>query len=239
MLSGRRIVVTGAARGLGRALAWELAAAGADPVLIGRHPDALAATAAAIGTATGRVPAALVLDLADLAAVEREAAGLGRPVDGIVHNAAPWLAGRLEDVEPDAAAAALAVAVAAPLALTRGMLPALRAAPSPRVVVVVARSALAREPHPVAAAAFTALKHAQAGLADALRRELSDDRVAVTALFPPDFDDVQPDDPAWSATDGVRPTSRDIAAAALFALAAPDRAPIDVIVTGQGAWHDD
>jgi hypothetical protein len=50
---------------------------------------------------------------------------------------------------------------------------------------------------------------------------------------------VRPDEPAWSADGGRRPTNRDIGAAALFALQTPDRAPIDTIVTAQGAWHDE
>lgn len=48
-LAGRCYVVTGASRGLGRATAGALAAEGANVVLNGRSPDALAAAVAAIG----------------------------------------------------------------------------------------------------------------------------------------------------------------------------------------------
>jgi NAD(P)-dependent dehydrogenase (short-subunit alcohol dehydrogenase family) len=235
VLGDRRIVVTGAARGLGRALAWQFARAGARPLLLGRDADALATTAAAVG---GEAFAGEFDDLDGLAATAAAILARDPVVDAVVHNASPWLAGRIEDVSPEDAAAALRVAVAAPLALTRALLPGLRRAASPRIVVVVSRVALPGEAaHPVAAAAFTASKHGQAGLAEALRAELRSEGIAVTALFPPDFDDVQPEDAAWDAPGGERPTNRDIADAALFALSAPDRAPIDAIVVAQGAPH--
>lgn len=243
MLTGRRIVVTGAARGFGRALAWQLAAAGAYPVLLARDADALSATSAAIRASDASEPETYAVALEDLAAVEAVAAEVltrGAIVDGIVHNAAPWLAGSLSDLDAPAAVDALTVGVAAPLTLTRALLFGLRRARSPRIVVVVSRLALpGHAEHPTASPAFVAVKHAQAGLAEALRDELRADRIAVTALFPPDFDDIQPDTPAWDAPGGERPNNRDIADAAMFALAAPDRAPLDAIITAQGAPHPD
>ena len=47
-LDGRRAVVTGASRGLGRVMALALAEAGADVIITGRTPETLAATAGEI-----------------------------------------------------------------------------------------------------------------------------------------------------------------------------------------------
>lgn len=47
-LDGRRAFITGGSRGLGREMALALAEAGADVVLVGREPDALAGTSAEI-----------------------------------------------------------------------------------------------------------------------------------------------------------------------------------------------
>ncbi len=70
MLRGKVAIVTGAGSGVGRATALALAAAGAIPVLVGRTPEPLAETAAAISMAGSRCLVAAA-DVADEVAVER------------------------------------------------------------------------------------------------------------------------------------------------------------------------
>jgi NAD(P)-dependent dehydrogenase (short-subunit alcohol dehydrogenase family) len=81
-LEGKRAIVTGAGRGIGRAMAAALAQAGAEVVLAARSSDEVAAAAAEIGSGAN----AAVLDVTDLAAVARyfEAAD---PFDILVNNA--------------------------------------------------------------------------------------------------------------------------------------------------------
>lgn len=66
-LDGKRALVTGAGRGIGKAIAVALAEAGAEVVLVARSGDEIAAAAQEIG---GKANAA-VLDVSDLDAVER------------------------------------------------------------------------------------------------------------------------------------------------------------------------
>jgi NAD(P)-dependent dehydrogenase (short-subunit alcohol dehydrogenase family) len=86
ILSGRRAVVTGAGRGIGRSVALALAREGADLVLLARSEDALRAVARqARGAGVRAQPVAC--DVADAGSVERALARAG-PVDVLVNNAA-------------------------------------------------------------------------------------------------------------------------------------------------------
>jgi 2-deoxy-D-gluconate 3-dehydrogenase len=88
-LTGRTALVTGASRGIGRAIAEAYAAAGADVALLARNGDLLAEVAAAV-EAHGRKALVLVADVTDREAVERSVRaaidGLGG-LDVVVNNA--------------------------------------------------------------------------------------------------------------------------------------------------------
>jgi NAD(P)-dependent dehydrogenase (short-subunit alcohol dehydrogenase family) len=88
-LDGRSALVTGASRGIGRALALGLAHAGADVALAARSEDALEEAARKV-QAPGRRALVIELDIADVArlpaAVDRALAAPGR-LDILVNNA--------------------------------------------------------------------------------------------------------------------------------------------------------
>ncbi|WP_437552440.1 SDR family NAD(P)-dependent oxidoreductase [Sorangium sp. So ce367] len=90
-LTGKRAIVTGGSRGIGKAIARELAREGADVVIAARGKDKLEATAAELSAETGRRVVPLVVDTANEtsvdALVERAVAALGG-VDILVNNAA-------------------------------------------------------------------------------------------------------------------------------------------------------
>ena len=82
-------IVTGASRGLGRALAVELARTGAKVVLVARESEDLHAAVAGIRAAGGNAHA-VAADLGDkeaIHAIAGAAAALVGPIDLLVHNA--------------------------------------------------------------------------------------------------------------------------------------------------------
>lgn len=124
-------VVTGASRGLGRALARSLVADGWTVVIDGRDGAALEEARAELAAAgPGRVRAVPgdVTDPGHRRAVVAEAAGTGR-LDVLVNNAGalgPSPLPRLADLPPEGLAALFEVNVVAPLALVQEALPLLR-----------------------------------------------------------------------------------------------------------------
>jgi NAD(P)-dependent dehydrogenase (short-subunit alcohol dehydrogenase family) len=123
-LQDRTALITGASRGLGRALAERIAAAGARVVLVARDEAAVEAAARVIRGAGG-VAFAVAADIGDKEAAHRiagRATALAGPVDLLVHNAstlgpvplAPLLDTPCEDFER-----AFAVNVLGPFRLTK------------------------------------------------------------------------------------------------------------------------
>ena len=88
LFAGQRFWVTGGGSGIGRCVAHELAALGADLVLSGRKPEKLAAVAAEISADGGRA-SWLAFDIRDEEAVQANVAEALKagPITGLVNNA--------------------------------------------------------------------------------------------------------------------------------------------------------
>lgn len=86
-LHGNRALITGAAAGIGRAIAWRLAEAGADLILVDRNEKLLGRTVAGFSDQAVQIRS-YALDLTDRAA--RESfwnACLDQPPDILINNA--------------------------------------------------------------------------------------------------------------------------------------------------------
>jgi short-subunit dehydrogenase len=221
-LSGRRMVITGAGRGLGRALAIKAADHGAEVALLGRDRAALQAVAEIIKSRTGCDVLVAACDLAQPDCIRdacRAVLTAGARVDVLVNNAATWLTGALADQSDSEIATALAAAVTGTVLVTKGLLPALRSSPAADIVTVVSTAGWIGWDLG-ATAAFHAAKHGQSGFSDALRRELKGTDIRVTALYPPDFDDVDPLGPEWNRSERSRISNREVVDTILFAITA-------------------
>jgi NAD(P)-dependent dehydrogenase (short-subunit alcohol dehydrogenase family) len=140
LLQNRIVVITGAAGGLGRALALACAASGATVVLHGRVLRKLEAVYDAIVARGDPEPSLLPLDLnqanpEDFAHVAAALQTQYGRVDAIIHTAVMLGAlGPIEHQGFDQWLATLRVNLLAPFGLTRALLPLLRGAPDGSVV---------------------------------------------------------------------------------------------------------
>ena len=175
----RRVLVTGAGSGIGRELALCAARDGAGVDLVGRRADALAATLHLLPGDGHRVVAADVATAGGRADVVAAVAAAGGRLAVLANNAGRVASGLLADTTDRTIEEVLATNVAAPLALTRSLLPAL--AGGGRVLFV--GSVFGDIGHPYFAA-YSVSKHAVRGMADALRRELAPRGISVTHLAP-------------------------------------------------------
>jgi len=122
----KSVVVTGASRGLGRALAEELAARGDEVVLVARSSAPLEDVVAGIRARGGRAHA-IAADVGDKHAIHRIAAtaqALAGPIEVVVHNAStlgPSPLALLLDTECEDFEHALAVNVVGPMRLTKAL----------------------------------------------------------------------------------------------------------------------
>jgi 3-oxoacyl-[acyl-carrier protein] reductase len=143
-LAGRLALVTGASKGIGRAIAAELVREGAKVAISSRSAERIQETAREIG-ATG-----LVLDSADLDAagplLEQVAERLGGAVEVLVTNTGGPPGGEPLSFTREQWEAAYRDLVLAPMALIERALPAMRAAGWGRIVNVASTSV--REPIP-------------------------------------------------------------------------------------------
>jgi NAD(P)-dependent dehydrogenase (short-subunit alcohol dehydrogenase family) len=126
-LDGRRALVTGGARGLGRVMAEALAEAGADVSIASRTRDACQAAADEIARATGRRTAAFAVDLAgsgpDVARFAAEVEGSFGPVDILVNNAGVNVRGASDELAEADWDAVIATNLKGPFLLARALGP--------------------------------------------------------------------------------------------------------------------
>ncbi|ATJ81059.1 SDR family oxidoreductase [Halomonas beimenensis] len=185
MLSGKRILVTGAARGLGRSVAEAAAADGARLVLSDILAEELEATAQALRSRGVEVEA-LVIDQADPASIE---AGLARvaeggPLDGLVNNAAiaTGVGGEtMMDYDMALWDRVMTVNVRGPWLMTRAAVPLLEAAGGGRVVNLASDTALWGAPKLMA---YVASKGAVISMTRAMASELGEREICVNAVAP-------------------------------------------------------
>lgn len=176
-IAGKRVLLTGATGGLGRAIAARFAADGGRMLLSARSPDALQRLTVQLpGDGHGILPA----DLSEPGAAERLAADAGE-VDVLVANAALPATGRLDELDTEQVARMIRVNLEAPMLLTQSLIPGMITRGSGKVVLVGSLSGKAGSPR---GSVYSATKFALRGFAFGLSADLAGGPVSVTVVAP-------------------------------------------------------
>ena len=184
------VLVTGAARGIGRSIVEHLAASGWDVIAGVRNEQ----DAAAITKAYPQRISSVLLDVTDARHIAALPESLPQQLDAIVNNAGIVVSGPMETVRPDDWRKQLEVNVIGQLAVTQAVLPLLRKS---RGRIVFISSVNGKLSMPLFGA-YCASKFALEAAADALRLELRPWSIPVVLVEP-----AQTDTDIWRTADTV------------------------------------
>lgn len=182
-LTGRTALVTGASRGLGRAIAEAMAQAGAHVIVNGRDAGRLAPVVEAISKAGGSAQAC-AFDVADAGARERALSDLeaeGNAIDILVNNVGRRHRGPVGEIDHAAFLDLLDADLAAPYALTRALVPGMIARGAGRIINICSIAGPRARPND---AAYTAAKGGLAALTRAMAMEFAPHGVLVNGIAP-------------------------------------------------------
>lgn len=178
-------IITGASRGLGKAIAAQFAAAGYDLVLSSRDQVALDAAVRELGD---RFPAITIRSKAADLGDKRQAQELGRWMletglspDVLVNNAGQFIYGSLYQEADGVLEQLIAVNLYSAYHLTRTLLPAMMARKAGHIFNICSIASLKAYHH---GGAYGISKYALAGFSANLREEMKEYGIKVTAVYP-------------------------------------------------------
>lgn len=179
--TGRVAIVTGAARGLGRAIAARFYELGASVAVNVRDAERAESVARALGDRALAVPGDLAAASTPAEIARRTLDRFGR-IDILVNNAAVARSTRFGDLSTEEWRDTLEVNLTAPFLLTRAVLPAMKSQRYGRIVNI--SSSAGRTVSTLGGAHYTASKAGLLGLTRAAAKELGPFGITVNAVCP-------------------------------------------------------
>ena len=182
-MKGKKIVITGASSGIGRDMAFEVAARGATPILLARRKDILDKITKEIQKEYKITAYAFELDVGQVTAVEKVFEEIFNDfgfIDVLINNAGFAKFNMADVATIDEVQAMFDVNVIGLMACTNSVLPRMKSANQGQIINVA--SIIGKIPTPKASA-YAATKHAVLGFTNALRMEV-DTNVVITAVNP-------------------------------------------------------
>ncbi|MGC6535636.1 MAG: SDR family NAD(P)-dependent oxidoreductase [Parvibaculales bacterium] len=184
-VAGRKVIVTGAASGMGRATAHLFAREGAHVAVTDLNLEACQAVVAEIAAAGFDTAHAWAMDMADnamIAKVTGEIVAAFGGLDIIVNNAGFAMMANIDAADyPASWNKSLAVMLEGPQVLIRESLPHLRGSDAPRIINIASTEGLGGS---AGNSPYTAAKHGIIGLTKGLAVELGKEGITVNAVCP-------------------------------------------------------
>ena len=225
-----RYFITGASRGIGRAIAEKLAQPETTLLLHGRDRKALTETCRRI-EAKGARGIELCCDLTDKAQIEKLIKDVDRePLDVLINNAGIAVVKPFDSISLEEWERTLAVNVTAPFLLTQKLTAKMKAGSS--VVNILSIAAKTGFPN---WSSYCMSKFALEGLSQSIREELRSRGIRVINIYP-----AATDTDIWNAIEGEWPrekmiSAQDVANAVAFALSQSVDVLIENITLGNSA----
>jgi 3-oxoacyl-[acyl-carrier protein] reductase len=223
----KRYLITGASRGIGRAIAEELAAPDVTLMLHGRDTVALAQTRKSVESRCARV-IPLIHDLAVTSGVSNLIAQVGSdPLDLLVNNAGIAVVKPFEEITMIEWEQTLGVNITAPFMLMQHFAPQMPPGSSiVNILSVAAKTGFTNW------SSYCMSKFALEGLSQSIREELRDHRIRVINIYP-----AATDTDIWNNVDGNWPRDRmisaeEVAGAVAYALSRPADVMLENITLG-------
>ena len=229
MLRGASAVVTGASRGIGRAVAGALAAAGARVFLISRSAGDLEQVATVLGRGAVAVPC----DVTNADAVTHAVGVIGEyEADGpmiLVNNAGVFPIGPIERTDPAIFEQALQANLVAPFRFLHAFVPRMRAGGQGHVLTI---GSVADRSIYSGNGAYSASKFGARALHEVLREELRGSGIRATLIAPsatdtPIWDPIDPDNTPGFPPRAAMLRPEDVADAVLWAVTRPSHVNVD------------
>lgn len=173
---GKTVIVAGAARGIGRAIAHAFAADGANVIACDRLVAEIEA---------GERIKALPVDVTDAASIDKVVAAAGGKVDVLAYVAGGVLGQApkpLEQVTPEEFAGIVDVNLKGCFLFARAVAPGMKQAGGGRIVTISSRAGLATSLTGIQA--YASAKHGQVGLVKQLAQELGPFGITVNSVAP-------------------------------------------------------
>jgi short-subunit dehydrogenase len=212
----KRLLITGASRGIGRAIAEKLAAPQTTLLLHGRDRDALAATCRSAEAKNART-ISLLYDLSEIGQVEKLIAAVGpEPLDALINNAGIAIVKPMDAISLEEWNKTFAINVTAPFLLTQRLSAKMKSGGSVvNILSIAAKSGFANW------SGYCMSKFALEGFSQSIREELRPRGIRVLNIYP-----AATDTEIWNPIEGDWPREKmmsadEIGEAVAYALARP------------------